>query len=123
MRRKDRSGPGIINCDEFVTNPSGGEVAAVSDEFETSKAAKTRSSADRQPQERTKATTTMERQRGNFTAGFLLEPAAPKAIRSASRRAGDCHSIREAEIVLDSQMCVIPAPDSKFQCRHNNPCF
>jgi hypothetical protein len=79
-----------MNCDEFVTSPSGGEVAAASDGFETVELAESPALADKQQQGKTEATTRtrMKRQRGNFTAGFLLEPVTPYAARSTSRIAG-----------------------------------
>src|ERR1700685_4870855 len=86
MRRNGRSGPGIVNC-EFVTAPSGGEVVTASDGSETAKLAEFSALADRRPQEMTEAATRRERQRGDFTAGFLLEPATANANRT-SRGAG-----------------------------------
>ena len=72
MRRKERSGPGIMNSDESVTDPSpSGKVASSSDWFETAGLAKSPALADRQQQEKAEATTRMEKQSGNFTAGFL----------------------------------------------------
>src|ERR1700692_4236412 len=86
-RRKERSGPGIMNCDEFATTSFGGEVATVSDGFEVAKLAKSSALAQRQQQEKS-ATTRTERQRGYFTAGLLLKPVKPNASRSMSLRAG-----------------------------------
>src|ERR1700728_4300595 len=89
MRRKDRSGPGIRNSAEGATGPSpGGELAAAWGGFERGELTKSAATADKQPLEQTEATTRLERQRGSFTAGLLLEPAKPDTSRSASRRAG-----------------------------------
>src|SRR5713101_8059788 len=88
MRRNERSGPVIMNYDEAATGPSSGEEdAAVSDVFETASSAKSPALADKQPLQKTEATTRMEKQRGNFTAGFLLEPARSHATRITSRKA------------------------------------
>src|ERR1700680_3130445 len=89
MRRKERSGPGITNSDEAATGPScGDEVAAASDGLETAATAKSRALTGKQPLEKTAAATRMEKQRGDFTAGFLLEPVRSHATGSTSRRAG-----------------------------------
>src|SRR3982074_23530 len=91
MRRKERSGPVITNSDEAATGPScGDEVAAASDGLETAATAKSLALAGKQPLEKTAATTTIrvEKQRGDFTAGLLLEPARSHATGSTSRRAG-----------------------------------
>src|ERR1700731_3572966 len=86
-RRKERSGPGIMNCDEFATTSSGGEDATISDGFELATVAKSSALAQRQQQEKS-ATTRMERRRGYFTAGLLLKTAKANASRSTSQRAG-----------------------------------
>jgi hypothetical protein len=49
-----------MNSDEFGTTPSGGEVAAAF--------------ADEENEEKTKATTRRDGQRGTFTEGYLFEP-------------------------------------------------
>jgi hypothetical protein len=77
-----------MNCDEFVTGSSGGEIAAASDGFETPELERSPALADKQQQEKIEATARMESQRGNFTAGFLFEPATTNATQSSSRRAG-----------------------------------
>jgi len=62
-----------MNCDEVMTGPSSGEeVAAASGGFEAATSAKVSALADKQQQEKNEATTRTERQRGDFTAGFLL---------------------------------------------------
>jgi hypothetical protein len=74
MRRKERSGPGIMNSDEFGTTPSGGEVAAASDGFEAFGSAELTAFADQDKEEKTSATTRRDGQRGTFTEGYLFEP-------------------------------------------------
>src|SRR3979490_2361836 len=89
MRRNERSGPVITNSNETATGPScGAEVAAASDGLETAATAKSPALAGKQQLEETEATIRMEQQRGDFTAGFLLEPAKSHATRSTSQRAG-----------------------------------
>src|SRR5208283_2742647 len=78
------------------------------DGLERAESAESAALVDRQ-QEKTKAAARTERQRGNFTAGFLSEPAKPDATRSRSRR-GDCHSSAELTGGLSS-LC-FPAPNS-----------
>src|SRR5882762_1200286 len=89
MRRNGRSGPVIMNSDEAATGPScGDEVAAASDGLETAATAKSPALAGKQRLEKAEATIRMEKQIGDFTAGFLLEPARSQATRSTSQRAG-----------------------------------
>ena len=66
-----------MNCDEFVTGPFGEEVAAASDGSETGELERFPAWADKPQQEKIEATARMDSQRGNFTAGFLFEPANP----------------------------------------------
>src|SRR5271155_2065247 len=107
IRRRERSGPWIMNCDEFVTSSFGREVAAASDALETAEFAGSQARADKQPQEKTEAVTRMESQ-GDLTAGFLLEPATSDATRSASRRAGVV--IHPRNRVVSHSQVVIPGP-------------
>src|ERR1700730_3062423 len=89
MRRNERSGPGIMNSDQAATGTSSGdEEAAGSDGFATAGSEKLPALADKQQLEKTEDTRRMEKQRGDFTAGFLLEPARSHATRNTSRRAG-----------------------------------
>src|ERR1700730_9014693 len=89
MRRNERSGPVIMNSDEAATGLSSGDgVAAGSDRFETAASEKSPALADKQQLEKTEATTRTMKQRGDFTAGFLLEPARSHATKNTSRRAG-----------------------------------
>src|ERR1700730_9049296 len=97
MRRKERSGPVIMNSEEAATGPScGDEVAAASDGFETAAPAKSSALAGKQPQAKTETTTRVQKQSGDFTAGFLSEPARLHATRITARRAG-LSFIRETE--------------------------
>src|SRR4029077_15718966 len=87
MRRKERSGPAITNSDEAATGPScGDQVAAASDGLETA-TAKSLALAGKQQLETTEPIIKMKKQRGDFTAGFLSEPARPHP-GVWSRRAG-----------------------------------
>jgi hypothetical protein len=61
-----------MNSDEFVIVPSGGEVAAVWEGFEAVELSEFRAFADKE--EKTRATTRRDRQRGTFTEGYLFEP-------------------------------------------------
>lgn len=90
MRRKERSGPGIMNCDEFVTGPSAGGVAAAADAFEIVELAESPALADKPKHAKTETTTRMERQRGTFTAGFLSEPVRPNAIKECVAESRVC---------------------------------
>src|SRR3979490_3253163 len=98
MRKKDRSGPGIMNSDVATLGASG--------------LAKPPALADKQPQEKIEATTRMEKHRGDFTAGFLSEPARHHTT-GARRGEQGWGFIREIE---DCHMpgLVIPGPDPKF---------
>src|ERR1700730_2529202 len=117
MRRKERSGPVITNSDEAATGPScGDEVAAASDGLETAATAKSLALAGKQPLEKTAATTIrVEKQRGDFTAGLLLEPVISHATGSTSRKPGIVIHPRNRVMLMPG--LVIPGPDSKFQCR------
>src|SRR5258708_39391813 len=96
MRRNERSGPVIMNSEEAATGSScGDEVAAAWDEFETAASAKSPALAGRQQQAKTEATTRVQKQRGNFTAGFLLEPARSHTTGSSGERG--LSFIRETE--------------------------
>src|SRR6267143_2897750 len=105
MRRNERSGPAIMNSDEAATGPSSrGELADAWDGFETAAAAKSPALANKQQLQKTEATTRMEKQRGNFTAGFLLEPARSHTTRITVRKAGIVIPPRN-RIVLRSWAC------------------
>src|SRR5579863_6307649 len=75
IRRNERIGPGTMNCDEFVTDPSRGEAVSSSDGCQIVESAKSRVLPGKQPQKKANATTRIQIHRGSFTAGFLLEPA------------------------------------------------
>jgi hypothetical protein len=64
------------------------DVAAAGASASASAPGKSPALADKQQQEKTEATTRMEKHRRDFTAGFLSEPAKPHATGSTSRRAG-----------------------------------
>src|ERR1700682_3973241 len=105
MRRNERSGPVIANSDEAATGPScGAEVAAVSDGLETAATAKSPAWAGTQQLGKTEATIRMEQQSGDFTAGFLWEPARTHATRSRSQRTGTVIHPRN-QIVPHSWAC------------------
>src|SRR5258708_3903788 len=102
MRRKERSGPVIMNSEEAATGPScGDDVAAASDGFETATPAKSSALAGKQQQAKTETTTRVQKQRGDFTAGFLSEPARPHATGVTARR---------AEIVIHPRNRVMSIP-------------
>src|SRR5271156_68581 len=87
MRRNERSGPGMGNSATDETGSSAGdEIATASDEFVTAELTASPALASKHEQKKTGAIR-RDRQRGNFTAGFLLESATPNAMRSTPRRA------------------------------------
>jgi hypothetical protein len=60
-----------MNSDESLTDASPGVEVASNSDFETGESAKPDALADQQGQEKAEDTTRREKQRGNFTAGFL----------------------------------------------------
>src|ERR1700738_4860321 len=98
MRRKERSGPGIMNSDVATAGALG--------------LAESPALAGKQPQEKTEATTKMEKHRGNFTAGFLSEPTRHHATGARRGEQGG-EFIREIEECRMPGL-VIPGPDPKF---------
>jgi hypothetical protein len=84
-----------MNSDEAATGPSCGDpVAAASDGLETA-TAKSLALAGTPQLEKTEATIRMEKQRGDFTAGFLSEPA--KSHPGVGRGERGFSFIRETE--------------------------
>jgi hypothetical protein len=81
MRRKERSGPGIGNCDDAVMGPASGVEVAV-EESETADLAESPALADKQPREKSETITKTDRQEGHFMAGSPLESEGPHATRS-----------------------------------------
>jgi len=71
MRRKERSGPGMGNCDDAVMGPASG-VEVAGDESETAELAGSPALADKQPREKTETITKTERHEGHFMAGSPL---------------------------------------------------
>src|SRR5208282_3769540 len=85
MRRKDRSGPGIVNCDDAERVPSSGrEVTAASESLELAggcspvRANKTQLLREN--------ATTRHRQRGDFTVGSLM--GAGETVTQAGTSSG-----------------------------------
>src|SRR5437660_12749501 len=76
--------------------------------------------ADRQQQEKSETTTTAGRQRRDFTAGFLLEPPRPHAIRSTSQRAGSVISPRN-RVLPHSRVCDCRPPSPNSNVGKNTP--
>ncbi len=87
MRRKDRCGPGITNCDETGGVPSSEESTAALGCCERAAAGSSPLLAKESQFKRESATRT-DRQREDFTAGFLAELARPQFTLNLSRKAG-----------------------------------
>src|SRR5437660_6161624 len=84
-----------------------------SEGFEAAEESAPAAFADRQQQEKSETTTTAGRQRRDFTAGFLLEPPRPHAIRNTSQRAGSVNSPRNrVRTPFASLGCRPPSPNS-----------
>src|SRR5437588_6012764 len=79
MRRKDRCGPGITNCDGAENVPSSGEEMTTALECVKGVAGRRSPPLANESQVKRENATRADRhrQRGDFTAGFLAEPARP----------------------------------------------
>src|SRR6266567_1094159 len=91
MRRKDRCGPGITNREGAENVPSSGEEMTTALECFKGVAAGTSPLAANESQVNRENATRADRhrQRGDFMAGFLAEPARPHFTWNLSRKAGD----------------------------------
>src|SRR5216684_723856 len=98
MRRKERSGPGIMNSDVATAGTLG--------------LAESPALAYKQPQEKIEATTRMEKHRGDFTAGSSWSPrdiTQPEHVAESR----DGHSSARSRSATCPGL-VIPGPDPKF---------
>src|SRR4051794_14361645 len=84
MRRNDRKGPGMTNCDEGASDPSSAEESAPASACLAGKGCSPLR-ANRWQFKRDNPIRT-ETQNGDFTAGFLTEPARPHSTWNRSRK-------------------------------------
>src|SRR5437016_2547651 len=105
MRRKERSGPGIMNSDGVADTAVSGLAGSPA-------------WASRQLQE-AEASKRMETRRGDFTAGFLPEPAYLTQSEHVAESRDGRSSAKIEEYCMPG--LVIPGPDAKFQCPPKYP--
>src|ERR1700674_1540419 len=98
MRRKDRSGPGIKNCEAVEDVASSGEGTTAGTDCSAGEGISPLAASRLQLKRESESKT--DRQKGDFTAGFLAEPARPHFTWNLSRKAG-VSSIRETEMFPD----------------------
>lgn len=111
-----------MNCDEFVTDPSGGEAVSSSDGCQIVESAKSRVLPGKQPQKKANATTRIHIHRGSFTAGFLLEPATTTRNQEYVAESRDCNlSAKPNRAPFRS--CDLRPPIPNSNAGHNNSCF
>src|ERR1700688_958512 len=111
MRRNDRRGPGIMNCDEAGSFPSSaGEMGTVADCVASGAGRRSPVPANKSQRNRENAIVADKRS-GDFTAGFLSEPARRHSTWNLRGRQA-MSSIRETEMPSNPRlMSIEPARD------------